>query len=162
VEDGAQDWTFIQPSDFQFSRQGVVTQTWNVTCDASTDVVIFDRALTGAYARTISCNKTSGAFKEVQIAFDNEQSWYTGTGGPSSSQVDAFHIATHEFGHATGWGPHLGTSLDCDQVAPIDFGTWQTMCNSLDVLLDDPGGEAGRTFRRTTEVHDQHTFENQY
>jgi len=165
VEDGFDEWSVIQPSSFQFfsPSTGTVNQVWRNTCNANTDVTVFARDLSGeAVGRTVACETFpgSGVFVQVHVGFDNQVTWNVGTDVPSASEMDAWHIASHEFGHATGWTPHLATSLDCDQVAPIDFQSWQTMCQTANVL--GVGTEYGKTLRRSTETHDQHTFNGAY
>jgi hypothetical protein len=163
VVDSTQTWSVVQPSAYQFLGHGTVSQTFEVDCNASTDVVLFYRQLDFLYGQASACKKSSGAFRSVHIAFDNEMLWYTGTGDPSEDYVVLDHIATHELGHATGMPGHFQSQNDCDQIEPPTFNQWQTMCNAVDELLFGTAySEMGRVFRRTLDSHDIHTFQAAY
>lgn len=94
------------------------------------------------------------------VYFDAEEPWYTGTGptpGPAGNpgaRIDLWYVATHEFGHATGWVGHLGSNdpeyrgPEC----PMDRNR-STMCAGT-----PPGAEWGRDLAR----HDKHTFQAAY
>jgi hypothetical protein len=109
----------------------------------------------GVYAKAFTCVFTSDNTElySVNIKFDQAENWYKGTGTPSPSQVDALSVATHEFGHATGFsGPFESGHFDPD-ADECTMTPKQTMC---------PFIEYGQTYQRGLETHDQHTFQNAY
>lgn len=76
-------------------------------------------------------------------------SWYTGTGDAPSDRYDLWSVASHEFGHATGWGPHFAEdSPEC----PND-STRHTMCGGIYI---------GTERQRTLTTHDIHTYDGRY
>jgi len=123
------------------------------------------RDLTGAYGQMSPCTQ-SGNLYSTQITFDSGgQDWYTGTGDANdgflnqcvpSCQIDFWSIATHEFGHATGFGPNNtyeghfnpNESPTCDKNEDMN-----TMCQYYDV---------GTERWRTPATHDRHTFQAAY
>lgn len=68
---------------------------------------------------------------------DSAESWYSGTGTPSSSQLDLQSNLTHEFGHAS-WSGH--TTVSCSG------SSMPTMCSSL---------AKATTYKRTLEQDDR-------
>ena len=75
----------------------------------------------GTIARTWLCF-ASGKMYHFQMIFDDDEHWYVGTGDPESYVVDTWGIATHEFGHGTGWVVHFDEQGLCDQTSPYDWG----------------------------------------
>jgi hypothetical protein len=100
----------------------------------------------------VTAGRVSRFTIEIDSVLPTGFSWYTGTGTPGGTQVDLLSLATHEFGHATGW---LGHFVNGDDVmCPADDSpTPQTMCPVLD---------PGETFWRTLGVDDSHTFDAAY
>jgi hypothetical protein len=102
--------------------------------------------------------------KSFYVLFDRSEDWYDDVSTPPPpAKLDLQSIATHEFGHATGWGfgsgrPHFGQNLDGTTRQP-EFDNLcvdeprHTMCPAL--LL-------GYAYWRTLEDHDKHTFANRY
>jgi len=85
-----------------------------------------------------------------QIKFDSDEAgfWYSDTGTPGGSESDFWSVATHEFGHATGWSPHF---VEGSSLCP-DGEDQQVMCPELD---------GGATERRL-DTHDKDTFSDAY
>ena len=70
-----------------------------------------------------TCRFTSGnELYSMQITFDTAENWYTGTGNPSSGQIDLWAVATHEFGHTIGIAHFDAADAVCSN------NTRQTMC----------------------------------
>jgi hypothetical protein len=107
-------------------------------------------------ATTWICNKSSNAshLYSFQIKFDSDEGgrWYSDTGTPGSSESDFWSVASHEFGHATGWTSHFGelTTL-CPQSG--DLSGRHTMCAKI---LN------GNTAQRSLNTHDRDTFVDAY
>lgn len=97
----------------------------------------------GTLARTYLCT-SGGALHSFQLVFDRGDRWYTGTGAPARNQADLQSVATHEFGHATGFAGHFSGSALCSNDA-----SFHTMC---------AGHVVGTNRQRTLEEHDKHTF----
>jgi len=92
------------------------------------------------------------------LSLDSGVKWQTGTNDPNQFEIDLLSIAIHEFGHGGGWS-HFFLGDTCSTTGP--YSDWNTMCATIDVL-DPPGSELGKKFRRTLENHDIHTYENAY
>jgi hypothetical protein len=110
------------------------------------DLDYIDPGLLGA---TRKC--ASSALWNFTIEFDNDQSWYFGTGDAPASQWDFLSIAVHEFGHAFGFWGHFPES---DSICP-ETTARETMC---------PGNPAvrGTEHLRSLGTHDIHTFDAAY
>ncbi len=77
---------------------------------------------------------------KIEIKYDSAENWYTGTGTPGADQVDAWSVATHEFGHALG----------LRETQPVNCpggGGNATMCPSSEGY--------GVTYARTLEYDDR-------
>lgn len=76
---------------------------------------------------------------------------------PPRDRFDLWGIATHEFGHASGWGEHIGGQKSglCGQ-ARFEYSL-HTMCAGGSERF--PGETAAY---RSIEQHDLHTFEGAY
>ncbi len=97
---GASRWNLVTPSNFQ----------WVASDSGDNDIYL--AAIDGQYGTlAVATTWYSGStITRATIKFDTGETWYTGTGTPSSSQVDAYSIAAHEFGHALGLGH---TNISC-------------------------------------------------
>ncbi len=113
---GSSQWT-LSTSIFQ----------WQPGDSGSNDV--YSGAIDGAGATLATTTRTSsnGIISRMTIKFDSGESWYTGSGTPSSTQYDLRSAATHEFGHGLGLShtqSSFCTSSILDSAKP-------TMCASL-------------------------------
>jgi hypothetical protein len=121
-----------------------------------------------ALAYTSSCTYGSDPSRvwSANIVFDSSRNWYTGTGDasdgflnnacflPPDCKWDAWSVASHEWGHASGFsGPFdEGHFSEGDAICP-DSDARETMC---------PGIYIGTERQRTIEAHEIHTFEGAY
>ena len=80
---------------------------------------------------------------------NSTEKWYSGTADAPADRTDVWSIATHEFGHGTGFVGHFprGGSLCGNSSAQ------QTMCQPY---------FQGTERQRTLESHDVHTFNGAY
>jgi hypothetical protein len=101
-------------------------------------------------ARTYRCIFSgTNEWYSFQIKFDVEEPWYTGASTPPPAfAFDLQAVATHEFGHATGFTGHFGGGSSYCTETPK-----QTMCPTL---------AKGKAYPRSLETHDKHTFQNAY
>lgn len=151
VRDGAGRWNSLGPSMHFDKLSGDYANFDPYVCPGSYQKDgVHRRYLSGdTLAVTLTC-RFSGTSElySFQIVFDEGRSWYNGTGTPGSNEFDTEGVATHEFGHATGWSGHFGDSWDVCQ--PPDK---HTMCPTI---------APGTIGARALEEHDKHTFVNAY
>lgn len=119
----------------------------------------------GVLGVTLTCYRTdTGEILSFQMGFDNDRDWYTGTGDANdgflnqcipSCQSDLWSVASHEFGHATGFmGPSsTGGHFSSTDAVCADNDSQATMCPSY-----KPGTER----QRSLSTHDIHTFTGAY
>lgn len=99
----------------------------------------------GVLAVATTCRFTTGnELYSMQITFDSGESWYTGTGNPSASQIDMWAVATHEFGHTIGIAHFDAADSVCSG------NVRQTMCPFYAVSQREPAD------------HDTHGFTAAY
>lgn len=112
-------------------------------------------------ARAGVCFKRQGSGYRLlafRMAYDRTQpNWYRGeSGSVPSESIDARSVATHEFGHSTGFLRHYdgknSIPTGSDQCASGDQNR-QTMCSLT---------YRGQARQRTLGRHDRHTFEGAY
>ncbi len=159
IKDGSHEWNNVSaPMSFDWQAGDLNSVGYSDCPDDASNSGVHWRDIDGAggvLGETRSClyGGTNDSIKTFQIKFDDQENWYTGTGTPGSSELDLWSDATHEFGHATGFGlgnapnVHFTESSLCDQTPK------HTMCASL---------SAGSTYWRSLEAHDIHTFQNRY
>jgi len=97
--------------------------------------------------------------KPIELAsffmwFDSSEPWYNGTGNAPSARVDMWSVATHEFGHASGFGygkrrQHFSRQMSfCG-----DVKSQESMC---------PVYFSGSERQRTIGWRDRHAFRAAY
>lgn len=108
----------------------------------------------GTHALVRKCLVGSNEIFTFQIKLDSSENWYTGTSTPApSGTLDTQAVATHEFGHATGFsGPYNNGHFDPNATLCTD-NPKHTMC---------PFFNYGDSYFRSLEQHDEHTFFNKY
>lgn len=91
---GGAQWTNVTPSNFN----------WSVDNNSANDVT--RGAIDGAYGvlAVTTVYYSGGTITRMTMKFDTAENWYTGSGTPGSSQIDAQSVAAHEFGHSAGIG----------------------------------------------------------
>lgn len=167
VNDGADEWSDVGQVDLFFSV-GDESQNFNPfqSCSSMPDKnAIHKKNGTGAYAVTVTCIIPSEPFFRIdnfQLVFEEGITWNKETAPPNPNEVDVWHTATHEFGHATGFSGHFRGFLQTQECPYQAYQLWETMCDSVDALEPPFGTEEGKQFRRSLETHDIHTFRNQY
>lgn len=100
----------------------------------------------------------TGYLHWFQIIIDKQEiNWYSGTGAIQKYQKDLRSVATHEFGHATGFfAPCLHFADQCASAGEdcTDFSVGkETMCKVTGL---------GDIVTRDISDHDLHTFTAQY
>jgi hypothetical protein len=156
VKDGASEWNALNESmSFDFVS-GDISNVDFYDCPSTLhrDVIFREQIGDGSggiLAQTRSCafNGDNTRIKTFNVRFDKAEDWYTGTGTPSTP-TDLWGAATHEFGHATGFG--LGQAATHFSSADCDSSPKQTMC---------PGVPSGYVLL-SLEFHDKHTFRDRY
>lgn len=165
VNNGSSVWTNRSAGDLTFQSTGdLATEPDRDPCRTTTDpnsvhyAYIDGNSGTNTLAATAVCYSTAtsaagqGRMLRFSMTYDSGNTFYTGTGQPSSSQVDLYSVASHEFGHAAGgWGAHWDQQGQAS-LCPTHSGR-HTMCSTL---------EPGTNFMRSLNTHDAHTFETQY
>lgn len=120
----------------------------------------------GALAYFMGCSYTSNPSRLASgnVVFDSSRKWYTGTGDAGDGflnlfsslggEYDLWSVLTHELGHATGFaGPFEEGHFDSNESICDDNDAQHTMC---------PGLKAGTERKRSTEPHEEHTFDARY
>jgi hypothetical protein len=157
VRDGVAQWNNIG-ANFRFNEGGQVANYSSTTCPTSGRNGVHYRTIDGSggtLAETLMCFG-AGAMSSANIAFDSQESWYTATLVPTGSQRDAWSVATHEWGHATGfYGPYANGHFNPAE-SICTAGSPQTMCPTyVPPTATDPK-------MRTVSGHDTHTFSAAY
>jgi hypothetical protein len=153
-------WDFAGGADLKFDFQDGTHSNYPgqdaLDCSGPrpTNEVHFDGSLGGgaAIAKANTC-VTDGVWDAFVVVFDQGENWDF-SGNPGSNEFDFRSTATHEAGHATGFGTGSGVDVHFtgSSLCP-DNNTDETMCPSLD---------PGTTYLRSLEAHDKHTLDNAY
>lgn len=157
VRDGVAQWDQLNQTFTFGSEQGDVGW-WLASltpCNswASRNAIGFHNVDGAGLARAVTtrCLNQTGPhtaeMKKFAVEFDSSENWYMGTGDATGTQVDAWSIASHELGHAAGWGPHLPSS---ESICADNSGQ-NTMC---------PTYVTATQRMRTLELHHIHTFQS--
>ncbi len=158
-------WDTLDNDDPVFvKRTNKPNTAWNTdACLNQQDLMIFSRGFSapfeGGQAVEYECfHPTGGHVTNSNISFNTGGGnvWHTSTStSVPSGSWDLQSIATHELGHAFGWGPHWddgGFPYDPSQCPSIGSSS-ATMCKLY---------ETGRYYFRTLRPHDKDTAQNGY
>lgn len=159
---GFQAWNGHAGSTFQWAQGGFDLGWYNWSaCDAvSRNGVWWGDAGGTNYGITNFCwyNNHICRLFSIHITMDNGQLWYTGTGTPSSTQLDFWSGAAHEAGHATGFNGGAG----CPSLAGHWDGAAGICQNNSGHHTMCPTTFLGTTRDRTTEVHEETALTARY
>lgn len=132
----ANAWTNVSTSSWTWTLNGVSPQGR-----------LYYQAIDGAGGTlgSTNTNPRCGAYVcTFTLTVDWDESWYTGTGTPSSIQKDLQSMLTHELGHAAALGH---TEVTCTG------STRPTMCPTL---------PTGTNYMRSLEADDRNGIANAY
>ena len=145
------NWTisFDCGSTWGFQGNGNQTIDWKSIDGGGNGSVLGD---------TFDCPASgTGNITEFWIRFDSDNAAdFHWPGHPpddppiQSDEFDGWALASHEFGHATGFNGHIGASTSLCDPGNIDL---HTMCASI---------FQGLARQRVLEVHDVDTFQSVY
>ncbi len=126
IDRGAQDWNDLNGSVTLVPGGNVANYSPDDCPPQYAQNAIHYAAIDGpsqVLAVATTCRFTSGnELYSMQITFDTGEDWYTGTGNPSSGEIDLWAVATHEFGHTIGIAHFDAADAVCAS------NTRQTMC----------------------------------
>lgn len=148
-------------ADAEASYAGLTTVTGNADnpCLASWSAVYWRNISAELLGNTVvgKCGATTAQKFGISINACCGTPWYSGTGTPGGSQWDFYSTMVHEMGHAslTWYGhyedfPALGLTGVCSPYNPTNPNTADaTMCGQY---------YPGRTYARSLQTHDIHTY----
>jgi hypothetical protein len=168
VRDADDKWKNLVPNRLDWSASGEVDNTHNsgiCNWDIMKEGMIWEWWWNdfSVLADTEQCG--TGSTMEnfgMRINDNSAIDWYRGTDTPSHSETDLWSIATHEFGHSSGWGPgndHFTETANpgaCDKTQ----NDYHTMCERYYHTTDQY--PARGKWWRTLETHDVDTFKDAY
>lgn len=165
VAEAALEWTNVPNADIILVQSGGDYPSFSSgsPCNEPEDKnAIHWESLTTVYGITRKCVDTGpnpDKLYNFQLVLDSTgQNWNDADGPPGPDKIDTRHVATHEFGHATGWTGHYVNVTRCPPAGP--FSDWETMCDSVEALTSDT--EYGKTFRRSLDPHDMDVLQGAY
>ena len=132
---GAAGWNFISGSSWYY---------WVGPASPNKVVSGWIDGANGTLATTASTVAGGNTITGFTMTYDTGESWYLGTGTPSSTQIDSRSITRHEFGHALGLS-HSDSS--CSTTSR------PTMCS---------GYVKGTTYKRSLEADDRNGLRSLY
>lgn len=158
ITNGAAQWNNVN-EPMRFSYQGRSTQSIIVfpNCPANGHSYVFQRDISGDLANAYTCNQ-SGNLNSFIMTFDINPGglvWHSDTTAPPQGSYDRWSTASHEFGHATGFGASNGSQPHWppDSTRCVENSTKLTMC---------PTVAPATSMMRDLGDHDIHTFQDAY
>lgn len=156
INNGHTQWNAAGPSgiepDFWYAGTTSTAGNADLPCSATYNGVYWrnlDYLGIGVLGFTPHCENTAGVVTRFSMSIDSNASWYTGTGEGPGGQYDLWSVASHEWGHATGWYGHFASS----ESICVDNSAQATMC---------PFIRDGTQRIRTLDTHTIHTFQAAY
>lgn len=142
VKYGAERWNAVSGSPFRWLYS------------SGSQNIVKSQGIDGKRGKLGRCDVTRlpsnpSILQKIGVVFDNAESWYTGSGTPSSSKYDVRSIATHEMGHC------LGLEHTQKSRCKGDEDDDPTMCEGL-AFYD------GETYLRTLETDDKNGVKARY
>lgn len=122
---------------------------WRYSSGSVNDVYFYDIDGRGGVYAYVNHWTVGNYITKMRMRFDENESWYSGSGSVSSSRLDLRSIATHEFGHAVGVA-HTQNSRCSSSVSELRR---PTMC---------PTYNYGRSYGRTLEDDDENAIQSLY
>jgi hypothetical protein len=169
MKDGNNAWNNTASAWFdvvdQAGQYDLVVWTGNACDMPLTGIWNLQEAQTGTSAQTSLCRPNASTITRAAIRYDTSgRTWHTSTSTtvPSGS-TDLWGVATHENGHANGWGWGFGTCSGavghfCQSdppCSPFTETNAHTMCPVWSTTNQT-------WWQRTLLTHDTHTFQAAY
>lgn len=152
---GFNQWDFAGGADFKYTSGTPDQENYNADtrwdCDPLPGNSIHWEPLdlgSGILGAAVVCPDANQEIQSFQVAFESSYNWNLTGGDPGDNEYDLRSVATHEAGHAGGFGHFYGSFL-----CPGD-NTDHTMCGT--------GLSKGTKYKRSLEEHDRDTFANAY
>lgn len=122
---------------------------WRYNSGSVNDIYFYDIDGRGGVYAYVNHWTVGNYITKIRMRFDENESWYSGSGSVSSSRLDLRSVATHEFGHAVGVA-HTQTSRCGSSVSELRR---PTMC---------PTYNYGKSYGRTLEDDDENAIQSLY
>lgn len=103
-----------------------------------------------------TCGNRNWFIVNTQMSFRPNWSWYTGTGGVNSAQIDLWSTSSRMFGRFMGWTDYFDSNDNtlCAEPGEANYINRQTMCEGTPPF--------GALAQRDPGIHDIHTMDSAY
>ena len=163
VRAGIPPWDNADTDDPKFvKRKNKPATQWSFdSCSLQQDLMFFSRYWFQPFESGIAVehectHPTEGHVTRSNVSFfvNSVHTWNIDQGAPLPNALDLLGAATHEIGHAFGWGPHWDDGgFPTDPAQCPGNSADATMCKFFD---------PGQTYIRSLGIHDVHTAQNGY